>query len=76
LGANAAPRGGVDRASDPLSTPNPPALPPGMRANYHPAYDRGGPIPGEDIWDLLPPDGSIGAGDIAAAVVQFGHTCA
>jgi hypothetical protein len=30
---------------------------------------------GGDPWDLLPPDGAIGGGDISAAVIQFGHHC-
>ena len=43
--------------------------------SYHAAYDRGGPIPGEDLWDLQGPDGAINILDIGAAVIQFGHTC-
>ena len=50
---------------------SPPAAP-----AYHAAYDRGGSIPGQNLWNLLPPDGSIGISDIGAAVAQFGHTCA
>ena len=49
-------------------------LPPDM-TSYHAAFDRGGPIPGENLWNLLPPDGAINAFDIGAVVVQFGHTC-
>ena len=45
------------------------------RTSYHAAFDRGGPIPGEDLWDLQPPDGAINIIDIGAAIVQFGHTC-
>ncbi len=56
-------------AGDPLSLP-PPA------PAYHTAYDRGGVMPGQDPWDLQPADGSITAGDIAASVAQFGHSCA
>ena len=44
--------------------------------SYHAAFDRGRPIPGQELWNLLPPDGSINAIDIGELVVQFGHTCA
>lgn len=57
-----------DPNGDPLSTP--PAAP-----VYHTAYDRNGSNPAGDIWDMLPPNGSISIGDIGAAVVQFGHSC-
>jgi hypothetical protein len=50
--------------------------PPPPAPAYHAASDRGGPIPGQDLWNLLPPDGSINIIDIGAVVVQFGHTCA
>ena len=50
--------------------------PPSDLTGYHAAFDRGGPIPGEDLWDLLPPDGAINIIDIGAMVIQFGHTCA
>lgn len=50
-------------------TPPPPA------PAYHAAFDRGGPIPGQNLWNLLPPDGSINIGDIGAIVAQFGHSC-
>ena len=49
--------------------------PPPDLTSYHAAFDRGGPIPGEDLWDLLGPDGAINILDIGAAVIQFGHTC-
>ena len=49
--------------------------PPPDATSYHAAYDRGGPIPGQNLWNLLPPDGAIDAFDIGAVVVQFGHTC-
>jgi hypothetical protein len=75
FGANDIGAGDFTRNSDPLSTPNVPVVPAGSRANYHPAYDRGGTIPGGDPWDLRPPDGSISGGDISAAVVQFGLNC-
>ncbi|MEX0992906.1 MAG: flexitail domain-containing putative surface protein, partial [Solirubrobacterales bacterium] len=76
FGSNDSTPGDFDRNSDPLSTPNLPVMPSGSRQNYHPAYDRGGVEPGGDPWDLLPADGSISGGDISAAVVQFGHSCA
>ena len=50
--------------------------PPPPAPAYHAASDRGGPIPGQEPWNLLPPDGSINMIDIGAAVVQFGHSCA
>ncbi|MEX0992430.1 MAG: choice-of-anchor Q domain-containing protein [Solirubrobacterales bacterium] len=75
FGANDATPGQFDRSSDPLSTPNAPISPSGARANYHPAYDRGGTIPGGEPWDLKPADGSIAGGDISATVAQFGHNC-
>ena len=43
---------------------------------YHVAYDRGGPMPGQNLWNLLPPDGSINIVDIGSVIAQFGHTCA
>jgi hypothetical protein len=45
-------------------------------SGYHTAFDRSSPLPGRDLWDLGPPDGSITAADIAFIVAQFGHTCA
>jgi alpha-tubulin suppressor-like RCC1 family protein len=66
--------GPFDRTSDPLSTPN--ALVAGnLRANYHPAYDRGGVLAGGDLWNLDAPDGSIAASDLFAVLGQFGHAC-
>lgn len=50
--------------------------PPPSMTGYHADYDRGGPIPGQHPWNLLPPNGSITVGDISAVVGQFGHTCA
>jgi alpha-tubulin suppressor-like RCC1 family protein len=76
FGSNDATPGPFDRDSDPLSAPNAAIVPSGARANYHPAYDRGGPMAGQQPWDLQAPDGTISAGDIAAAVAQFGHSCA
>jgi hypothetical protein len=61
------------------STGNPnddPLVPPTAIAGYHVAADRNGAIPGQDPWDLQPPNGNIAAQDIAAAVAQFGHSCA
>ena len=49
--------------------------PPPDLTSYHAAFDRGGPIPGDDLWDLPGPDGAINIIDIGAAVIQFGHTC-
>ncbi len=42
---------------------------------YHTRYDRGGPIPGQNAWNLRPPNGSIDISDILAAVFQFGDNC-
>jgi hypothetical protein len=50
--------------------------PPTDLTGYHPAFDRSGSDPEANVWNLLPPDGSITAGDIGAVVAQFGHTCA
>jgi hypothetical protein len=58
-----------DPGGDPLA-PAPPA------PAYHTAFDRGGMTPGSDLWDLLPPNGSISSADIGAVVAQFGHSCA
>ena len=49
-------------------------LPP-LAPAYHTAFDRGGPLPGQNLWNLQPPDGSINIVDIAAVVAQFGHSC-
>lgn len=44
--------------------------------SYHAAFDRGpGIIAGQNVWNPLPPDGSISIGDIGAVVAQFGHSC-
>jgi hypothetical protein len=75
FGANDGGPGTFNRNSNPLQAPNPPVQPSGARANYHPAFDRGGSIQGGSAWQLLQPDGAISAGDIAAAVAQFGHSC-
>ena len=53
-----------------------PLSPPPYAPAYHTAFDRGGPIPGENLWNLLPANGSIDIIDIGAMIIQFGHTCA
>ena len=58
----------INRNSDPIDT----AVP---ASGYHPAYDRGGTIPAQNTWNLLPADGAVIAGDLAALVIQFGHDC-
>jgi len=50
--------------------------PPAAMTGYHTSADRGGSIPGQNVWNLLPPDGQISVGDIGAVVAQFGHSCA
>ncbi|MEX1254220.1 MAG: flexitail domain-containing putative surface protein [Dehalococcoidia bacterium] len=75
FGSNDDAPGTFDRGSDPLSAPQAPVQPSGARANYHPVYDRTGVTPGGETWDLLPPNGSITSGDLAAVVAQFGHSC-
>ena len=50
--------------------------PPTDLRSYHAAFDRGGPVPGQNLWNLLPPDGQITVGDIGAVAAQFGHSCA
>jgi hypothetical protein len=76
FGSNDGSPGTFNRNSDPLSAPSAAVQPSGARVNYHPAFDRGGSMSGGDPWDLLPPSGSITAGDVASIVVQFGHSCA
>ena len=56
-----------DPTGDPFSPP--PAT------GYHTAFDRSAAPPGEDLWDLGPPNGDISVADIGAIVAQFGHTC-
>ncbi len=63
------------RYSDPLSIPSKPVTPSGARANYHPSFDRGGTYAGGDLWDLKPPNGAVGAAELANAVAQFGVNC-
>lgn len=74
FGSSDAGPGTFDRNSDPLSTPNSVLVPSGLRENYHPAYDRGGSAPGNPL-ALLPPNGFVSGGDIAAVVAQFGFSC-
>jgi alpha-tubulin suppressor-like RCC1 family protein len=58
-----------DPGGDPLETP--------LDTNsYHVIADRNGTEPGTPQWALRPPNGTITAGDIAAVIAQFGHTCA
>lgn len=54
-------------SADPLSDASGPS--------YHTRFDRGGPQPGGDPWDLAPANGSIGLGDILDAANQFGLMC-
>jgi hypothetical protein len=56
-------------AIDPLSMPPPPPA-------YHTAYDRGPPAPGQQVWDLTSPNGSIAGTDFFSILAQFGHNCA
>jgi alpha-tubulin suppressor-like RCC1 family protein len=63
FGANGDPDG------DPLETPV-------ATTGYHVIADRSGSYPGEPVWSLQPPNGTITVGDIGAAVGQFGHSCA
>ncbi len=53
-----------------------PLTPPVSATGYHTSADRNGSIPGLQPWNLQPPDGTIGIGDIGAVVAQFGHNCA
>jgi len=75
VGATDSGPGSFDRNSNPLSTPNLAVAPSGVRANYHPAYDRGGSDTAASVWNLLPPNGAIGAMEQVATVAQFGHRC-
>jgi alpha-tubulin suppressor-like RCC1 family protein len=67
--------GPFDRDSDPLSTPNPLVIG-DNRANYHPAYDRGGVLVGGDVWDLAAANGAVSGTDIFNVIGQFNHVCA
>jgi alpha-tubulin suppressor-like RCC1 family protein len=53
-----------------------PLTPPFESTGYHVIADRNGSYPGEPVWSLQPPNGTITVGDIGAAVGQFGHSCA
>ena len=57
-----------DPTIDPLSDPPPPPA-------YHPRFDRGGQIPGENLWEELPANGSIGFGDFLSLIRQNRATC-
>ena len=50
--------------------------PPPPAPAYHAAFDRGGPIPGQNLWNQLSPNGTIAIADIGGIVAQFGHYCA
>jgi len=53
-----------------------PRIPPVAQTGYHTSADRNGSIPGQNAWNLQPPDGNVSIGDIGAVVAQFGHSCA
>ena len=57
-----------DPTIDPLSDPPPPPA-------YHPRFDRGGQIPGGNLWEELPANGSIGFTDFLSLVRQNRATC-
>jgi hypothetical protein len=52
-----------------------PLTPPAAATGYHTSADRNGSVPGQDPWDLNPPNGSISIGDYGAVVAQYGHSC-
>ena len=58
----------INRNTDPLSEP-PPA------PAYHPRFDRGGQIPGGNLWEALPANGSIGFSDFLSLIRQNRATC-
>ena len=55
--------------TDPLSPPDPAPA-------YHTALDRSSPPPGQNVWNLGAPDGSIGMADVVMVLYQVPHTCA
>ena len=57
-----------DPTIDPLSDPPPPPA-------YHPRFDRGGQIPGGNLWEERPANGSIGFADFLSLVRQNRATC-
>ena len=62
-------RGAVgDPTIDPLSDPPPPPA-------YHPRFDRGGQIPGGNLWEERPANGSIGFTDFLSLIRQNRATC-
>ncbi|MEX0992403.1 MAG: flexitail domain-containing putative surface protein [Solirubrobacterales bacterium] len=75
FGSNDSTAGDFDHYDDPLSTPNQTAYPSGVRANYHPAFDRGAGFIGGIEWTPPPAGGSISGGDIVGVNKQFGHNC-
>ena len=48
-------------------------MPPVAATGYHSGADRGGALPGSNVWNINGPDGAIVVGDIGAVVAQFGH---
>ena len=58
----------INRNTDPLSEPPPPPA-------YHPRFDRGGQIPGGNLWEEQPANGSIGFTDFLSLVRQNRATC-
>jgi len=75
FGATDTGAGTFDRNSNPTLTPNLPILPSGSRANYHPSFDREGSLVGSNAWNLKPPNGNVGAPELANTVAQFGNQC-
>ena len=57
-----------DPTIDPLSDPPPPPA-------YHTRFDRGGQIPGGNLWEEQPANGSIGFSDFLSLVRQQRATC-
>ena len=51
-------------------SPEPPPPP-----AYHPRFDRGGQIPGGNLWEERPANGSIGFADFLSLVRQNRATC-
>ncbi len=75
FGATDTGAGTFDRNSNPTLTPNLPITPSGNRANYRPSFDRDGTLVGSNAWNLKPPNGNVGAPELANTVAQFGHNC-
>jgi hypothetical protein len=49
--------------------------PPGSMSGYYASADRAGVIPGQNVWNLRPPNGVINIIDIGAVVAQSAHNC-